>query len=229
MQNFFFQDGYTEEVLEEHQTYLDFVRDYAIKYESFFNNLKEWTDLWQQFKDFEKAHMDPKRFHQRGYSSLAEQRERDSFKNKLSKLRLQLNAEADRYAKQEGRDLLIHGKRLADFIESLKRDFDKEKENMREERKSGVNLLRKKSVVRNFLTPQNQNVRSVSNHKSLLTAQSPSPAASKHLSAKLSNRDSAKLPKNSIREGLNFDLTPNSSRIAKSTPRKVKNDFNRIK
>lgn len=207
--------------MEEHQNYLDTIRNYAIKYENIFNFLKEWTDLWNQFKEFEKAHMDPKRFHQRGYSSLAEQRERDSFKNKLNKLKQQLNVEADRYAAQEGRELLIHGSSLTDFIENLKRDFDKEKENMREERKSGVNSLRKKSVVRNFLTPQNQHVRSSSINKSLLMTQSPSPATSRHLSAKTSARSSAKLATNSIRMGLNFDLTPNSSRIAKSTPRKV--------
>lgn len=216
-----FKDGYTEDVLEEHQKHLKNIRDYALKYENFFNSLKEWTDLWQQFKEFEKAHMDPKRFHQRGYSSLAEQRERDSFKTKLNKLRQQLDAEANRYASGEGHDLLIQGQSLADFMENLKKEFEKEKENMREARRSGTNSLRKKSVVRNFLTPQNQHIRSSSIQKSLLMTQSPSPSATRHLSAKLSSRNSAKVTTNSIRMGLNFDSTPYASRINKSTPKKV--------
>lgn len=207
--------------MEEHQKYLDSIREYALKYENLFTNLKEWSDLWQQFKEFEKAHMDPKRFHQRGYSSLAEQRERDSFKNKLNKLRQQLDAETSRYATEEGHDLLIQGQNLAEFMENLKKEFEKEKENMREARRSGTNSLRKKSVVRNFLTPQNQHIRSSSSQKSLLMTQSPSPATTRHLSAKLSNRNSAKLPTNSIRMGLNFDSTPTASKINKSTPKKV--------
>ncbi|CAF0786426.1 unnamed protein product [Brachionus calyciflorus] len=217
--------GYTEDFLESQQNYLEALQGYAIKYEKLFDALKEWNDCWQKFKEFEKAHMDPGRFHQRGYSSLNEQRERDSFKNKLKKLKQQLKSECDAYQKTEGREFMVNGQSVEDYIEFLKVDFDKEKENLRFERtgKSDANSLRKKSVVKNFLTPQNQNARSSFSQKSLLTTQSPSSASKNPQSAKysISSQSSAKLSTASIRMGLNFDSTPSSSRIVKSTPRKM--------
>jgi hypothetical protein len=123
-----------EELLDKHESYLNELKVYSLKYHDMFKLIQEWAKKWDEHVKFEKEYTDPARFAKRNYSSLFEERERKRIDNELSKLEKLLEIEAQRYMDKENKHFKYAGTTVLEFIKAQKNKFDLDRENVRKQR-----------------------------------------------------------------------------------------------
>ena len=127
--------------------------------------LENWTQLWDQFVEFEKRANDPNRFSKRGggllqvkrerkrqtrtygrtntpspktmdnilitttfFPIFKEEKERKKFAAKLPKCEKLLEEEISTWERENGGEFLVMGLKLTDYIESVRQQYESEKQ-----------------------------------------------------------------------------------------------------
>lgn len=125
-----------------------------------YEQIEIWNELFAEFQEFEVCYFmiivfslkkiypnqknasDPQRFHRRGYSALAEEKNRKKLEASLRDCELRLQNFANEFMlKNNGQPFIMsaNGKDIADYIKQRKEDYARAKEREREAMKVRYN------------------------------------------------------------------------------------------
>ncbi|CAF4165043.1 unnamed protein product [Rotaria sp. Silwood2] len=134
-----YTNDFTEDIYFMHE---ELLQELEAQYEvnkSMYEQIEIWNEFFLEFQEFEKNASDPQRFHRRGYSALAEEKNRKKLDANLRECELRLqNLAYDFMKKNNGQPFIMsaNGKEIADYIQQRKDDYTKAKEREREAAKT---------------------------------------------------------------------------------------------
>ncbi|CAF3471719.1 unnamed protein product [Rotaria sp. Silwood1] len=134
-----YTNDFTEDIYFMHE---ELLQELEAQYEvnkSMYEQIEIWNELFLEFQEFEKNASDPQRFHRRGYSALAEEKNRKKLEANLRECELRLqNLANDFMKKNNGQSFIMsaNGKEIHDYIQQRKDDYIKAKEREREAAKT---------------------------------------------------------------------------------------------
>ncbi|XP_063234497.1 protein regulator of cytokinesis 1-like [Bacillus rossius redtenbacheri] len=132
----YYSSDYSEELLRLHEQQLEKVKKFYNDNISIFKLVHQRQKLWDMMIDIENKAYDPSRlFDNRGGQLLQEEKEKRMVQKDLPKIEEELLKQSKTYKQQNGHDFLIHGCALADVLKQQKVDYQKSKEQKRQERK----------------------------------------------------------------------------------------------
>ncbi|CAF3755275.1 unnamed protein product [Rotaria magnacalcarata] len=130
-----YTNDFTEDIYFMHE---ELLQELEAQYEvnkSMYEQIEIWNELFLEFQEFEKNASDPQRFHRRGYSALAEEKNRRRLEATLRDCELRLQHLASGFMeKNNGQPFIMsaNGKKIPDYIQQRKDDYTKAKERERE-------------------------------------------------------------------------------------------------
>ncbi|CAF2071458.1 unnamed protein product [Rotaria magnacalcarata] len=136
-----YTNDFTEDIYFMHE---ELLQELEAQYEvnkSMYEQIEIWNELFLEFQEFEKNASDPQRFHRRGYSALAEEKNRRRLEATLRDCELRLQHLASGFMeKNNGQPFIMsaNGKKIPDYIQQRKDDYTKAKEREREAVKAAV-------------------------------------------------------------------------------------------
>ncbi|CAF1120033.1 unnamed protein product [Rotaria sp. Silwood1] len=145
-----YTNDFTEDIYFMHE---ELLQELEAQYEvnkSMYEQIEIWNELFLEFQEFEKNASDPQRFHRRGYSALAEEKNRKKLEANLRECELRLqNLANDFMKKNNGQSFIMsaNGKEIHDYIQQRKDDYIKAKEREREAAKAAAHKTSTSSIV----------------------------------------------------------------------------------
>ncbi|CAF1065124.1 unnamed protein product [Rotaria sordida] len=130
-----YTNDFTEDIYFMHEELLQELESQYEVNKSMYEQIEIWNELFLEFQEFEKSASDPQRFHRRGYSALAEEKNRKKLEANLRECELRLQNLANDFMKNNNGQAFImsaNGKEIIDYIQQRKDDYTKAKERERE-------------------------------------------------------------------------------------------------
>ncbi|KAI0977865.1 hypothetical protein GJ496_007071 [Pomphorhynchus laevis] len=113
----FHSSDFNETNLTLHECEIKRLQDMYKKYKIMFEGVNKWKTQWDEYLAFLQACKDPKRFHQRGFSSIKEERLRKKYEVTLPKMENNLIHLTEKYEQEHGHAFLIYGKKFSDTVQ----------------------------------------------------------------------------------------------------------------
>ncbi|CAF1030700.1 unnamed protein product [Rotaria sordida] len=146
-----YTNDFTEDIYFMHEELLQELESQYEVNKSMYEQIEIWNELFLEFQEFEKSASDPQRFHRRGYSALAEEKNRKKLEANLRECELRLQNLANDFMKNNNGQPFImsaNGKEIIDYIQQRKDDYTKAKEREREAIKAAAHKTSTSSIVR---------------------------------------------------------------------------------
>lgn len=120
--------NFTEPLLDQHEEEVTRLRKFYQSHIKLFLLVENWTELWEQFMEFEKRANDPNRFSKRGGGLLQEEKERKKFSTRLPKVEKELEEEISNWEKDNDSEFLLDGMKYMDYIKQVQQKYELEKQ-----------------------------------------------------------------------------------------------------
>lgn len=123
----FTSDCYTEDLLTLHEMQLEKLKSHYEQNIAIYNMYNKRESLWEKLLDLEHRANQPNRYKNRGGQLLNEEKERKTINAQLPKIENELLDLVNQYELLNGKQFLIHGKRLQELIEESWKERDENK------------------------------------------------------------------------------------------------------
>ncbi|GCC33812.1 protein regulator of cytokinesis 1b isoform X2 [Chiloscyllium punctatum] len=137
----YYDEDYTEELLQLHNLELNRLKDYYQTHQQLFEGIWKWEENWKLYLSFEKKAADPNRFTNRGGNLLKEEKQRTKLCKMLPKLEEELKIQIAAWEQEHHSQFQVNGQNFMDYVTEQWELHKLEKEREKQERQLKKNKL----------------------------------------------------------------------------------------
>ncbi|XP_056006579.1 protein regulator of cytokinesis 1-like isoform X3 [Ostrea edulis] len=143
----YFNEHYTEAVLEEHDKELQKLKTHYKDYKQMFESLEKWDSYFRQMIEMERKANDPNRFNNRGGKLLQEEKARKKVLKDLPRIEEELKESVIRWEADNGRPFLVEGVALDEYVQRQWIAYEEQKVKEKEQRHKAKARLMEEEMI----------------------------------------------------------------------------------